>query len=87
MITVEAGWDDYSGLIDPKSKKGTRTTPIPAMLSKLLAAHMLKTGRSGDDFIFGTSKTRPFTPSHMRRRALKAWADENENGPNGSSRR
>jgi integrase len=77
MIAVEAGWDDVDGPIDPKSRKGRRTTPIPAMLSKLLAAHMLKTGRSGDDFIFGTTKTRPFTPSHMRRRALKAWADEN----------
>lgn len=77
MISVEAGWDDVDGPIDPKSKQGTRTTPIPARLSKLLAAHLLKTGRSGDDFVFGTTKTRPFTPTHMRRRALKAWADEN----------
>lgn len=76
-ITVEAGWDEVEGEIEPKSKKGTRITPIPARLSKLLAAHMLKKGRSGDDFVFGTSKTRPFTPSHMRRRAAKAWADEN----------
>lgn len=46
---------------------------MPA-LRRLLAAHKLRTGRSGDDLVFGRTARSPFVPSTVRRRALAAWA-------------
>ncbi|MHB8470002.1 MAG: tyrosine-type recombinase/integrase [Gaiellaceae bacterium] len=74
LISVEAGWDDIEGEIAPKSKKGTRKVPIPARLKKDLAEQMARTGRRGDDLIFGATATRPFTSSYVRLSAQKAWA-------------
>jgi integrase len=73
-ISVRRGWDDYEGAIDPKSKKGSRDVPIPAVLAKHLRAHMLRSGRRGTDLIFGSTATTPFTPKVLRTRAAGAWA-------------
>jgi len=61
----------------PKSRKGRRRVPIPASLRRRLLEHKLRTGRDGDDFVFGRSASAPFTPTHIRKRALAAWATEN----------
>ncbi|HEY7421573.1 MAG TPA: tyrosine-type recombinase/integrase [Gaiellaceae bacterium] len=74
LIRVEAGWDDVEGPIDPKSRKGARNVPIPSVLRRHLAAHLLRTGRSGNDFVFGRTATTSFSPALVRRRALRAWA-------------
>ncbi|HWH43278.1 MAG TPA: tyrosine-type recombinase/integrase, partial [Thermoleophilaceae bacterium] len=73
VIRVRRGWDDEDGEIEGKSRAARRTVPIAAELRKHLAAHKLRTGRSGDELLFGTTTTLPFTPSTVRRRALKAW--------------
>jgi integrase len=74
VIHVRHGWDDVAGEIDPKSKKGTRTTPIAATLRRYLLEQRARTGRRGKDLFFGHTATEPFTPTHVRARALGAWA-------------
>lgn len=74
MISVEHGWDDVEGEILPKSKAGVRFALLPETLRAILAEHIERTGRSGADLIFGRTATEPFTPSHVRKTANKAWA-------------
>ena len=60
-------------VIVPKAPAGRSRVPALEPLKRKLAAHKLRTGRSGDDFVFGTTATCPFTPSTVGRRALSAW--------------
>jgi integrase len=76
-IHVRRGWDDVEGAVDPKSKKGTRHAPISTGLKKLLAEQMARTGRRGTDLVFGRTAGAPFTPTHIRKRALAAWTAAN----------
>jgi integrase len=78
VIRVVAGWDDKEGEILPKSKRGTRTTPIPAVLRPYLADHLTLTARRGKDFVFSPTPGIPFTPKNVRRKALLAWKKANE---------
>jgi integrase len=73
-IRVERGWDDVDGVIGPKSAKGTRRVPIAGELRRYLLAHKLATGRVGDELLFGRTDSAPFTPTHVRKQARKAWA-------------
>jgi integrase len=73
-IRVEREWDDVEGeLNEAKSEAGTRTVPLAGPLVSLLAAHRLRTGRAGQALVFGATEAEPFTPSTVRRRALRAW--------------
>jgi integrase len=74
-VSITHGWDVKEGEILPKSKAGVRLIPVPALLRVELAAHVERTGRSGDDLLFGRTRSAPFTDSHMRKRARKAWAN------------
>jgi integrase len=74
VIQVRRSWDVKAGAIEPKSRKGKRKVPIAGVLRSYLAEHKLRTGRDGQDFVFGSRPDRPFTPTHIRKRALKAWA-------------
>jgi hypothetical protein len=38
-----------------------------------LAEHVARTGRSGDDFLLGTTADAPFSTSYVRKRGRKAW--------------
>lgn len=78
VIRVRRSWDDKAGEIQPKSSKGTRTVPVTALLRDYLTELKTRTGRDGQDFVFGAAADRPFTPSHTRRRAAKAWDDANK---------
>jgi integrase len=73
-ISIEHGWDVREGEILPKSKAGIRLIPVPELLRVELVAHLERTGRSGDAFLFGRTNGAPFTDSHMRKRARTAWA-------------
>lgn len=73
-IRVQRGWDDYTGEIEPKSKKGNRRVPIAGALRLILLEHLARTGRRDDDLVFGRTARDPFTPTHIRKRALGAWA-------------
>ena len=39
-ISVERSWDDRDGLVDPKSKAGTRLTRLCETLRTILAEHV-----------------------------------------------
>jgi integrase len=73
LIHVRRGWDDVEGAIDPKSRKGSRTVPMGGELRRLLLEHIARTGRRGGDLVFGRTPGEPFTPSAIRKRALRAW--------------
>ena len=54
--------------------EGRRTRcPTRGAESRLLAAHLLETGRDGDDLIFGATAERPFDSSTVQYRADRAW--------------
>jgi integrase len=74
IIHVRHGWDDVEGEIAPKSKKGTRKVPVAAALRLQLLEHKARTGRRGSDLVYGRTASEPFTPTHVRARALGAWA-------------
>lgn len=74
VIHVRRGWDDVEGAIEPKSKKSQRTVPIAGALRIFLLEHRARTGRRGSDLVFGRTGSEPFTPTNVRRMAIKAWA-------------
>jgi integrase len=76
VISVEAGWDDREGEIDPKSSKGRRRVPMAGMLRLFLLEHGMRNGRDEDAFVFG-SDGRPFVPASVRKRALTTWKKAN----------
>jgi len=47
--------------------------PILSVVRRELVAHKLRTGRSGDDLVFGRTARTPFVPSTIGRRAKEAW--------------
>jgi integrase len=51
--------------------------PIVGLLRDHLTEQKARTGRDGRHFVFGRTPTGPFTPTHVRKRALKAWAQAN----------
>jgi integrase len=77
-IYVRHGWDQEEGEIDPKSEAGERDVPLLAILRDFLVAHLLRTGRTGEDLVFGRSAREAFYPSTIDNRARKAWEKANE---------
>jgi integrase len=73
VLHVVRSWDDRRGAIPPKSTAGTREVPVPPLLRDYLAAWKMESGREGQDLVFGTDAARPFSPSNVRNRAMKAW--------------
>lgn len=71
VIRVERSWDRVAGLIEPKSKAGHRTVPIPAALRDYLIEHRMT--REPEGFVFGRTPTKPFEPSGVAARAQRTW--------------
>jgi integrase len=69
-ISVQRSWDQYEGPISPKSKAGTRTVPILAVLRSQLEAGALG---KGDDLVFGRETGESFDPKAITDRAKRAW--------------
>jgi integrase len=78
LITVERGWDQVEGVIEPKSRAGRRSVPLLAVLRDYLGDHRRRTGRSGDDLVFGRSLQKAFYASTVDGRAKRAWAAANK---------
>ena len=66
LIHVERGWDQEEGAIDPKSEASRRTVPLLAVLRDHLDEHLLRTGRTGEELVFGRTSADPFVPSSAR---------------------
>jgi len=73
VIRVERSWDPVEGPIDVKSDAGRRAVPMAGSVRRELATHKLRSGRDGDDLVFGRTATEPFYASTIRTRARKAW--------------
>jgi integrase len=78
LIAVERGWDQVEGVIDPKSHSSRRTVPLLAVLRDYLDEHLLRTGRSGEDLVFGRTARQAFYASTVDGRAKRAWAATNK---------
>jgi integrase len=72
VIRVERTWDPYVGPIEPKSRAGNRTVPIPAVLRQALVEHRRSDNGAGG-LVFGRPGGRPFEPSGVNRRARRHW--------------
>lgn len=80
LISVERGWDQVEGAIEPKSRAGWRSVPMLAILREYLEAHLRRSGRRGEDLVFGRTAEQAFYASTVDGRAKRAWkaADERE---------
>ncbi len=87
VIHVLRGWDDREGEQTTKSDAGVRDVPLAGVLRKLLAAHLVASGRRGDDLVFGRTATLPFTSSTVGARARKAWGWKHVKNPQEGSPR
>jgi integrase len=72
LIRVERSTSGHGETSGPKSRAGRRGVPIVAVLRDLLVEHKLVTRRDSG-LVFGSSRTQPFTPTAVRKRALTAW--------------
>lgn len=72
LIRVERSMSGHGETGEPKSRTGRRGVPIVAALRDLLVEHKLATRRN-TGLVFGSSPSRPFTPTAVRKRALTAW--------------
>jgi integrase len=77
LIHVRKGWDQVAGEIEPKSEAGKRTIPILAILRDYLDEQLMRTGRRGEDRIFGRSARQVFYASTIDGRAKRAWMAHN----------
>jgi len=67
LIRVERSMNSYGDAGGPKSRAGRRNVPVVAALRDLLVNHKLVTGQDAG-LAFGSTATRPFTPTAVRKR-------------------
>jgi integrase len=77
VIRVERGWDLYAGVIAAKSSAAVRSVPTAFPVRRELRDLKLRSGRDGEDLVFGRTATEPFFPSTIRSRANAAWKKAN----------
>jgi len=75
VLRVERSWDAKAGEVAPKSRKGTRGVPVNGTLRDYLDHEKARTGRGGDDLVFGSTPSHPFTPTNVHRKARRAWRE------------
>jgi integrase len=72
VIRVERGWDDLEGEIATKGRN-RRKVPLPQALREHLLSRLMRSGRRGDDLLFGETATVPLAPKKLTDRADAAW--------------
>jgi integrase len=78
LVSVERGWDQVEGVIEPKSRAGRRSVHLLAVLRDYLWEFVPRTGRSGEDLIFGRAEDDAFFASTVDGRAKRAWKARNQ---------
>jgi integrase len=71
VIKVERAWDVREGHIEPKSRAGRRTVPIPVALRDYLVEHKHRTGGRGH--VFARANGKPFDAVTIGERSKNAW--------------
>jgi integrase len=75
LLHVERAYDPVARIyVEPKSRAGKRTVPLPAVLREHLAAARLRAGRP-HGLVFGVDAETPFDYLKTTRRAQRAWRD------------
>lgn len=69
VVHVRRGWDMVEGEVEPKSRKGRRTVPIPALLRDYLDELLLQIDH--DELLFGS----PSWIAKTNERVAKRWAE------------
>jgi integrase len=72
VIHVDKGWDMIEAEVDTKGRN-RRRVPIAQALREPLLAHMIRTGRRGDDLVFGRIDRLSFDYRRLSDRADAAW--------------
>jgi integrase len=72
VVRVERSVDDKSGIGETKGRT-KRRVPILAALRKLLREQLVRSGRRGDELLFGSTPHTPFSPTTVTATADKAW--------------
>ncbi len=72
LIHVRRTWDWIEGPVEPKSRAGRRSVPLPSLLRADLAAHRLAC-EWRDGLVFGRTPESPFNPGTINNRAARAW--------------
>lgn len=78
LITVERGWDQVEGVIEPTSQAGRRSVPLLAILRSYLDEALCATRCDGDNLIFGQTPQKAFYASTIDGRAKRAWEVANK---------
>jgi integrase len=78
LIAVERGWDQVEGVIEPKSRAGSRGVPLLSILRDYLDVHLRRSGRGGEDLVFGRTTAGAFYAATVDGRAKRAWRKANE---------
>lgn len=78
VVGEQRGWDQVEGVIEPKSRAGWRRIPLLAVLREILADHLRRTERGGEELAFGRTATEAFYASTVDYRAKRAWRAANE---------
>ena len=73
MICVERSWDRQTGPIAPKSRAGVRRVPMSMLVRRELREAQLRSGRRGDELVFGRTPEVAFAPQTLHRRTKMAW--------------
>ncbi len=76
-ITVRHTWDAKEGPIAPKTGAGARSLTVAAVVRDALVEHGLRCPWT-EGLVFGRDPGRPFVPSTVRGRALRAWTMETD---------
>jgi integrase len=73
VLRVERSWDRKAGPIAPKSRAGRRTIPMSMLVRRELRELQLRSGRRGDELVFGRTAELAFVPQVLHRHSKAAW--------------
>jgi integrase len=74
-LRVDRSWDRRAGPIAPKSRAGYRRVPMSMLIRRELRDLQLRSGRRGDDLVFGRTTEQAFVPQTLHRHTKQAWND------------
>lgn len=75
VICVERTWDRKVGPLAPKTRAGRRPVPMSMLVRRELREQLLRSGRRGDELVFGRTPEEAFAPQTLHRRTKRAWLE------------
>jgi integrase len=78
VLCVERSWDRKVGPIRPKSRAGIRRVPMSMLVRRELRDLQLRSGRRGDELVFGRTPEHAFVQQSLHRWTKEAWSAPTE---------